>query len=131
MPTNNTMSDIKYKISLRARAEWELTQFTQQPDNPAGLTSADVTAFAEYRKAWKDLMDGDMSQYSIDASAEMLIKGITIPEIPEGWQVMVRVAGDLPPILVRTDWCDLYDATLEGLEDETGGSTSGVGVSAV
>ena len=112
MPANNSMTDIKYKITLRARAEWELTQFTTMADNPAGLTSAEVTAFTTYRKAWKTLMDGDMSAYKIDSSAEMLISGITIPEYPDGWSIMLRVAGDLPPILARDTWMDQYDETL-------------------
>jgi len=108
------MTDIKYKIALRARAEWELTQFTQMPDNPAGLTASEISAFAAYRKAWKDILDGDMSKYKIDITAEMLISGLEIPDFPDGWQIMLRVAGDLPPILVRTDWCDNYDSTLVG-----------------
>ena len=114
MPANNSMTDIKYKIALRTRAEWELTQFTQNTDNPAGLTASEISAFAAYRKAWMDILDGDMSKYKIDVTAEMLISGLEIPAFPDGWQIMLRVAGDLPPILVRTDWCDQYDSTLEG-----------------
>jgi len=113
MPANNSLTDIKYKIILRARAEWELTQFTVMADNPAGLTSAEIAAFTTYRAAWKTLMDGDMSAYSIDSSAEMLIAGITIPEYPDGWSICLRSAGDLPPILVRDTWMNLYDESFD------------------
>ena len=114
MPANNSLTDIKYKIILRARAEWELTQFTVMPDNPSGLTSAEVTAFKAYRAAWQTLIDGDMSAYKIDSSAEMLISGITIPTYPDGWSICLRVAGDLPPILCRDAWMNLYDPSFDG-----------------
>ena len=37
MPTDNSLTDLKYKVILRTRAAWEMTTFTQDPDNPDSL----------------------------------------------------------------------------------------------
>jgi len=109
----NTFSDMRYKLMLRYIAELELTQSTQAPDNPRGLTAAEITAFKAYRKAWHDIAHGDLAGVRTNEFAEMMLQGIEFPEFPEGWRVTTRSVGDLPPILCKTDHLDVYDATLE------------------
>ena len=88
MPTNNTLSDIKYKLFLRCINEWRLTDFAVAEDNPAGCTAQEIADFKTFRAAWKTIMDGDMDNYSIDVSAEMLVGNLTIPDYPTGWRIM-------------------------------------------
>ena len=33
----------------------------------------------------------------------MMLGGIDTPDIPDGWDFVVRTEDDLPPLLVRTD----------------------------
>jgi len=105
----NFMSDIRYKIFLRARAEIEMTQQLVDPDNPWGCTAAELTAWKAYRKAWADLAQSDLSGTHIVTQNDMMLGGIDIPVIPEGWDFIVRTEDDLPPLLVRK--------TLDGYAD--------------
>ena len=117
MPENNSLTDVKYKVLLRARAEWDLTQFTQQVDNPAGLTSAEVAAFAAYRAEWQAIVDTESlaENVQIDFAAENMVVGMTVPELPEGWNVLTRAVGDLPPILIKYTDFDTYDASYDNI----------------
>jgi hypothetical protein len=97
----NFMSDIRYKLMLRAQAEIQMTQALVDPDNPWNLTSAELAAWKTYRKAWADLAQSDLSTVSIVVQNDMMLGGIDIPDIPEGWDFVVRTEDDLPPVLLR------------------------------
>ena len=110
MPNNNTVSDLKYKLQLRGKEEIQETTFSVAPDNPRGLSADEIADFKTYRAAWASLMATVPDDAQIDVSAEMLIRGITIPDFPEGWLIMTRSVGDLPPIWCRVSELDSYDA---------------------
>ena len=112
-PANNSLTDVKYKLILRARAECEISAFTVADGNPAGLTAADIAAWKVYRKAWNDIAKGNLDNIKIDVAAEMLVTGFDRPEMPDGWITMTRAMGDLPPILVQESELDLYDTSYD------------------
>ena len=116
MPDNNSISDIKYKCILRARAEWELTDFAVAPDNPAKLTADEIASFKTYRAAWTALID-KADEMSIDRNSEMMITGFADlkPDFPAGWDVVCRSVGDLPPMVVRKSELDIYDPSYGNL----------------
>ena len=114
----NTFSDIRYKLHLRFVSELELTNSMVAPDNPRRLTEAEVAAFTAYRAARYDIAHGSIDNMRTNEFAEMLLQGLEYPEFPEGWRVVTRSVGDLPPIICKIDHLDVYDATLEREEGE-------------
>ena len=111
---NNCLSDARYKMILRMDAEIDKTDWTQAPDNPRGLSSAEVSAFAEYRAKWKEIgEDTPTDDLSIDFNAEMMVSGFTPPDLPDDWCWVSRAVGDLPPILVKKNILDVYDPSLD------------------
>jgi len=111
---NNSFTDIRYKLQLRGLAELETTAFTVAADNPRELTDAEVTAFKAYRKAWNDLMKGSIDGIQVNPTAEMLLSNFEMPTLPDGWVMMTRAVGDLPPILARVSEYDCYDSSYGG-----------------
>ena len=99
----NFMSDIRYKLFLRAHAEIQMTAHLLDSDNPWECTEAELTAWKAYRKAWADLAQSDLSTVEIVTQNDMMLGGIDTPDIPDGWDFVVRTEDDLPPLLVRTD----------------------------
>ena len=116
MPDNNSISDIKYKCILRARAEWELTDFAVAPDNPAKLTDAEIASFKTSRAAWTALYERS-DEFTIDRNSEMMITGFADlkPDFPAGWDVVCRAVGDLPPQVCRKSELDIYDSSYGNL----------------
>ena len=107
----NFMSDIRYKLMLRAQAELEMTQSVVDGDNPWGCTAAKLTS-------WCDLARSDLSSVSIVMQNDMMLGGIDVPEVPDGWDFIVRAEDDLPPVLTRTN-IDGYDPDTEVQESQT------------
>tara|TARA_Y100001949_G_C15690639_1_gene202222 strand:+ start:22 stop:420 length:399 start_codon:yes stop_codon:yes gene_type:complete len=114
----NFMSDIRYKLMLRAQAELEMTQSVVDGDNPWGCTAAELTSWKAYRKAWCDLARSDLSSVSIVMQNDMMLGGIDVPEVPDGWDFIVRAEDDLPPVLTRTN-IDGYDPDSEVQASQT------------
>ena len=54
-----------------------------------------------------------------------MLGGIDIPQIPDGWDFIVRNTDDLPPVLTRTD----VDGYLPDTEQVKSGSEATSGVS--
>ena len=121
----NFMSDIRYKLWLRAQAELEMTQAIVDPDNPWECTAAELTAWKKYRKDWCKIAKGDLSKVEIVMQNDMMLGGIDIPQIPDGWDFIVRNTDDLPPVLTRTD----VDGYLPDTEQVKSGSEATSGVS--
>ena len=113
---NNTLGDIKYKIYLRGINELELTQFTVAEDNPRKLSAAEITAWKAYRAEWAALMETPPEGAKTSITGEMYLTGITIPVIPEGWTIMTRATGDLPPLLCRFSDLDAWDPSITSVE---------------
>jgi len=115
MADNNSITDIRYKLLMRMIGELELTEALVSADNPYQLSSSVVDEFKAYRKAWVTLAQGDISGIYIDYNSEMLLRpppGTNWPSYPDGWYVMTRSVGDLPPILVHEDNFDAYDSSI-------------------
>jgi len=112
MPENNSITDIRYKLLLRMIGELQLTDSLVAVDNPYGLEADVVAELVAYRKAWTDIAFGSLEGIYIDYNSEMLLAGITMPKLPDGWTVMTRSVGDLPPILVHSSHFDSYDASI-------------------
>jgi len=58
-------------------------------------------------------MEDLAEKVTIDFGAENMVVGMEIPEMPEGWNVLTRSVGDLPPILIKYSDLDTYDASYE------------------
>ena len=109
--TNNTLGDAKYKLMLRGIAELQMTSFTQDADNPRKCTADEIAEWKVYRAAWHELMTNPPDTIEFDRTSVMLMKGFTIPDMPEGWVVMTRAVGDLPPLLCRVSELDSWDSS--------------------
>ena len=72
------------------------------------------SAFKEYRAAWHKLMVGSIDGIQVNPTAEMLLSNFTMPTLPDGWVMMTRAVGDLPPILARVSEYDCYDSSYAG-----------------
>jgi len=114
---NNTMGDVKYKIYLRGMEELKMSHFTVAEDNPRGLTAAEITDWKRYRTEWAALMLSPPEGASTSTSAEMFLTGIDIPVMPDGWVVMTRAVGDLPPIICRITDLDAWDPSTTQVAD--------------
>ncbi len=112
-PENNSLTDIRYKLLLRMMGELELTDSLVAADNPYELEASVIDEFKAYRKAWTDLAFGSLEGIHIDYNSEMLLAGINMPALPDGWLVMTRSVGDLPPILVHSSRFDTYDSSMD------------------
>jgi hypothetical protein len=113
MAENNSITDIRYKLLLRMMGELELTDSLVAPDNPYDLEASVIAEFEAYRKAWVEIAFGSLEGIHIDYNSEMLLAGITMPVLPDGWLVMTRSVGDLPPILVHQSHFDSYDSSMD------------------
>ena len=107
----NALSDIRYKLIIRAKGELSITDNVVAEDNPLNCTAAELAAFKAYRKAWVDIAFGDISNIIIDLRSEMLMNGFDHPVFPEGWCILNRKEQDLPGILVRMSTLDCIDPT--------------------
>jgi hypothetical protein len=121
----NFMSDIRYKIMLRAQAELEMTQSIVDSDNPWECTAAELTAWKAYRKSWTAIAKSDLADVHIVMQNDMMLGGIDIPELPDGWDFIVRSDDDLPPVLTRKN----VDGYLPESEDQASVTQDQSGVS--
>ena len=85
MAENNSITDIRYKLLLRMMGELELTDSLVAPDNPYDLEASVIAEFEAYRKAWVEIAFGSLEGIHIDYNSEMLLAGITMPVLPDGW----------------------------------------------
>jgi len=106
----NALSDIRYKLIVRAKGELSITDKCVWSDNPYNLTASELSAFKAYRKAWVDIAFGDISKIVIDLRSEMLLNGFDHPVFPEGWCIINRSDMNLPGLLVRMSDLDHIDS---------------------
>jgi len=95
--------------------ELELTNALVADDNPYQLDAATVQAWKDFRSEWVSVAHGNIDGIHIDYNSEMLLRprsGEQWPAYPDGWYVMTRSVGDLPPILVHEDRFDAYDSSV-------------------
>lgn len=111
MAANNALTDVRYKLILRAKGELSITDSFIASDNPFNLTAAELTAFKAYRKAWMDIAFGNVDEVYTDLHSENMLAGFTHPDIPDGWCLISRSVGDLPAVCVRISELDSIDAT--------------------
>ena len=127
MADNNSITDIRYKLILRMVGELSLTADMVAPDNPYELTDAVISDFKAYRTEWHNIAFGSLEGIYIDYNSEMLLgragqadKSHEWPALPDGWVVMTRSVGDLPPILVHKSHFDSYDSSMDTSLTPTG-----------
>tara|TARA_B100000809_G_scaffold188607_1_gene186986 strand:- start:233 stop:631 length:399 start_codon:yes stop_codon:yes gene_type:complete len=127
MPENNSITDIRYKLILRMIGELELTNTLIAADNPYGLEASVIAEFEAYRTEWHNIAFGSLEGIYIDYNSEMLLgragqadKSHEWPALPDGWVVMTRSVGDLPPILVHKSHFDSYDSSMDTSLTPTG-----------
>lgn len=115
MPTDNSLTDLKYKVILRTRAAWEMTAFTQDPDNPANLTETEIADFKTFRNKWNDLLDV-VDNGTYDPVNGGVIGNLDDPPLPSGWIYMTRSTNDLPDVIIRKTDCDAYDNSFPAVD---------------
>lgn len=94
-----------------ARCEMKISRAFIADDNPWGLSETDIANWKAYRKAWVDIATGPKKHINFTGTGEDIV-GVDRPDNPEGWLIIMRQIGEIPPLACRVSDLDIYDPTL-------------------